>query len=382
MKDALKNDRARIQVGRISHFGLLEMSRQRIRTGVLEGSTVPCPHCAGAGVVRSTSSVALHVLRVLEDGLIRSAQYNVTLRARTAVALYILNQKRAHLRDLEQRFGVEILVEADETLAPGVNHGLERGEPARGVRAEPEAAPRPGYGAGAIPEDDFPLDEAPEAEVEEEEVEVAETDDALVAEAAEDDEEPAEGTAEDAGRRRRRRRRRRGGERPAGEAVVAADAPQPTDDGLEAVAEIGGDFTPPVESGGGEGGPLNGARRRRSRRGRRDRFGPRFEEAPAGEASAEGSEAVGEYEEAEPPAASEPVTAAAAESVTDHGEMAPTPEDTPPAEEHAPEPHAEAAAAPAPKPEPEPEPEPEVEEPSRPRRSGWWQRAKSTLVGG
>ena len=71
MKDALKNDRARIQVGRISHFGLLEMSRQRIRTGVLEGSTVPCPHCMGAGVVRSTASVALHVLRVLEDALIR-----------------------------------------------------------------------------------------------------------------------------------------------------------------------------------------------------------------------------------------------------------------------------------------------------------------------
>ncbi len=169
----------------------------------------------------------------------------MTLRARTAVALYILNQKRAHLRDLEQRFGVEILIEADETLAAGVNHGLERGEPARGVRAEPEAAPRPGY--GALPDDDFPLEEAPEAEVEEEEVEVAESDDAIATEAVEDDEEPVEGSAEDAGRRRRRRRRRRGGERPPGEAIVAADAPQPTDDGLEAVAEIGGDFTPPVE---------------------------------------------------------------------------------------------------------------------------------------
>ncbi len=73
IKDALKNDRARIQVGRISHFGLLEMSRQRIRTGVLEGSTVVCPHCQGAGVVRSTASIALHVLRVLEDALIKSS---------------------------------------------------------------------------------------------------------------------------------------------------------------------------------------------------------------------------------------------------------------------------------------------------------------------
>src|ERR1700747_3043523 len=78
MKNALKNDRARIQVGRISHFGLLEMSRQRIRTGVLEGSTVVCPHCMGAGVVRSTSSVALHVLRVLEDALIKSSAHDMT----------------------------------------------------------------------------------------------------------------------------------------------------------------------------------------------------------------------------------------------------------------------------------------------------------------
>ena len=84
MKDALKNDRARIQVGRISHFGLLEMSRQRMRTGVLEGSTVICPHCAGAGTVRSTSSIALHVLRVLEDGLLKNAEFNLTVRTRTS----------------------------------------------------------------------------------------------------------------------------------------------------------------------------------------------------------------------------------------------------------------------------------------------------------
>ena len=99
IKEALKNDRARIQVGRISHFGLLEMSRQRIRTGVLEGSSIVCPHCAGAGTVRSTASVALHVMRVLEDALIKSASHNVIVRTRTEIALYILNQKRAHLRD-------------------------------------------------------------------------------------------------------------------------------------------------------------------------------------------------------------------------------------------------------------------------------------------
>src|SRR5581483_10842624 len=116
LKEALKNDRARIQIGRISHFGLLEMSRQRIRTGVLEGSTVLCPHCMGAGMVRSTSSIALYVLRGLEEALIKNAQYNLTVRTRAEVALYILNQKRTHLRELEERFGGSITVAADASL--------------------------------------------------------------------------------------------------------------------------------------------------------------------------------------------------------------------------------------------------------------------------
>ena len=130
IKEALKNDRARIQVGRISHFGLLEMSRQRIRAGVVEGSTAPCPHCAGSGSVRSTASIALHVLRVLEEALVRSAAHDVVLRTRTPVALYILNQKRAHLEAMEQRFGVHIMVAADDSLTGANYHALERGEPA------------------------------------------------------------------------------------------------------------------------------------------------------------------------------------------------------------------------------------------------------------
>ncbi len=136
IKDALKNDRARIQVGRISHFGLLEMSRQRIRTGVLEGSTVVCAHCQGAGVVRSTASIALHVLRVLEDSLIKSSTHDLIVRTRTPVALYILNQKRVNLRDLERRFGVVIVVEADDTLTGANYHAIERGELATGVKSE------------------------------------------------------------------------------------------------------------------------------------------------------------------------------------------------------------------------------------------------------
>ena len=386
MKEALKNDRARIQVGRISHFGLLEMSRQRIRTGVLEGSTVPCPHCVGAGVVRSTSSLALHVLRVLEDGLIRSAQYDVTVRARTAVALYILNQKRAHLHDLETRFGVRVLVEADETLAHGVAHAMERGEPARGVRAEAPAAHRPGY--GAPPDSDFAVEET--AEVEEEEI--------VEEEAGEDEGETAVAeSAEEIERRgRRRRRRRRGGvDRPPGEPALA-EAPQPADDGLAVMAEIGGDFA----GAGSEGstGP-NGARRRRSRRGRRDR-GPRFGETAAagteGEAAPEGEvellhgdSAMGGVESSagmDEPAHS---IAEALEPASWSASAAPAHET--PVERHEPVVQDEPAAAPETVANAEPavpeadaaetDPEPADDEPPRPRRSGWWQRAKSTLVG-
>ncbi len=119
LKDALKNDRARIQVGRISHFGLLEMSRQRIRTGVLESTTSVCPTCQGTGHVRAPASVALHVLRSLEDLLQKGATHNLVIRTRTVVALYILNQKRQTLSEIEQRFGLAITVSADETIANG-----------------------------------------------------------------------------------------------------------------------------------------------------------------------------------------------------------------------------------------------------------------------
>src|SRR4029077_2160215 len=116
LKECLKHDRARIQVGRISHFGLLEMSRQRIRASVLESSTEKCPYCGGSGHVRSVSSLALQVLRTLEEQLMRGATHNLIARTRPDVALYVLNQKRAHLRGLEDRFAITITVIADETV--------------------------------------------------------------------------------------------------------------------------------------------------------------------------------------------------------------------------------------------------------------------------
>jgi ribonuclease E len=196
LKDCLKNDRARIQVGRISPFGLLEMSRQRIRTGVLESSSVPCPHCAGTGSLRSTPSIALHILRSLEEMLIRSASHNLSVRTRLEVALYILNQKRVHLRELEGRFGVTVAIGIDENLPGASNFAIDRAEPA--LRLEPRTAPA-GPATGIQVDSVLPVDEPIEVEP----TELAGED---VPATAHDD----EAAGEAGGRRRRRRRRRRG----------------------------------------------------------------------------------------------------------------------------------------------------------------------------
>ncbi len=110
LKDSLRADRARIQVGRISHFGLLEMSRQRLRTGVLEGSTMPCDHCQGSGIIRSIESVSLAVLRGLEDTMVAGKMASCIASCSGEVALYLLNQKRAFIQELEERYGVVIHV--------------------------------------------------------------------------------------------------------------------------------------------------------------------------------------------------------------------------------------------------------------------------------
>lgn len=125
VKECLRNDRARIQVGRISHFGLLEMSRQRLRTGVLEGSTSPCPHCQGTGMIRSTESMALTILRALEDRL-QTQRHAMDLLCTTNVdvALYILNNKRSYINDIERRYTISISVEASQDLE-GVSYTID-----------------------------------------------------------------------------------------------------------------------------------------------------------------------------------------------------------------------------------------------------------------
>ena len=113
MKDALKNDRARIQVGRISGFGLMEMSRQRLRTGVLEASTRECPHCDGTGLVRTASSAGLSALRVIEDEAAKGKGTVITLHASTEAAVYLLNAKRSDLAEIESRYHVTVEVKPE-----------------------------------------------------------------------------------------------------------------------------------------------------------------------------------------------------------------------------------------------------------------------------
>ncbi len=217
LSDCLRQDRARIQVGRISHFGLLEMSRQRIRASVLESSTEPCPHCGGTGHVRSVASVALQLLRSLEEALMKGGTHNLTVRTRTDVALYVLNHKRGHLRDLENGFKVTLSVIADETISGQQSFVIDRGEQVHTLEAA--KAILAARAAALPPEIEEPVSDEDETfEVEAE----FEGDD------AEADASGATSEAEGDGQRRKRRRRRRGRGGENREAVQETDANAPT----------------------------------------------------------------------------------------------------------------------------------------------------------
>src|SRR4029078_12792860 len=210
LKEALKHDRARIQVGRISHFGLLEMSRQRIRSSVLESSTEKCPHCGGTGHVRSVSSVALQLLRSLDEMLLKGATHNLTVRTRSEIALYLLNHKRAHLRALEERFRIVIMVNADATVEGQVSFVIEKGDQVHSVEQAKALALQP---ATAVPapvddeedEDDFEADDVTESEES-----FAAAPEADGEPEGETDQDQAQDQGPDGGHGRKRRRRRRG----------------------------------------------------------------------------------------------------------------------------------------------------------------------------
>jgi ribonuclease E len=216
MKEALKHDRARIQVGRISSFGLMEMSRQRLRTGVLEASTRQCPHCEGTGLVRTASSSALSALRLIEEEAARGHGSQIMLQASQEATIYILNNKRAEIMEIEDRYHVEVAV-----LPNGEVEGAKMTVSAAGPRPE-----RPNLVAPIIDmdddEDDFE-EEGYDAD-DEEETPVRESRGARDRNAERSD----EGGDRD-GRRKRRRRGRRGGrgrerdELAEGEAVEGAE---------------------------------------------------------------------------------------------------------------------------------------------------------------
>jgi ribonuclease E len=417
LSDCLRQDRARIQVGRISHFGLLEMSRQRIRASVLESSTDPCPHCGGTGHVRSVSSVALQLLRGLEEILMKGATHNLVVRTRTDVALYVLNHKRGHLRDLENGFKVTLSVIADPSVSGPQAYLIDRGEQvhtleaAKALLVAQAAASPPPLVEEAYDDEEF--DSELESEVETEETE------GLTEEQAAGDAAPEQ----DGQRRKRRRRRRgRGGQRDgelredsaptlpeaaavAGEAEEDAETEQDGEEGEEQAAR--GD-----QQGSGE------RRRRRGRRGGRRRRGGNEEglagsigDELGGNPPSEATDAVADFDSSgsetapsiahsehiapiEPQMSQpEPQLQAPAETPVLPAPAAAVAEEEPASDDKAAarrrstvrekvsflssspsEPATAVAAAPEPVAPAEPAPEAATETPAAPRRAGWWSR--------
>jgi ribonuclease E len=391
MKDALKDDRARIQVGRISHFGLLEMSRQRIRASVLESSTEICPHCGGTGHMRSVGSVALQLLRALDEALMKGATHNLIARTRSDVAIYVLNHKRAHLRDLEERYRVTITITTDPTMTGLPAYAIDRGEQV--LSAEQARALTVRY--------EQALPRAPEDENEPIEADAAAA--APEGEAEETEFVGAEGEQRGADGRRRRRGRRGGRGRhrrdERGAPVEGADAqaaPEEAGEDFELEAERGEaeDLDAAPERGersdrGERSEEDAGRRRRRGRRGgRRNRGEGREPGASQGseggdEFAASAEEAPAEREprhipvrtESEPsfepsPVASPPVTHA--EPVMQEApRRRSTIREPAPALDAGTEPAAFTPPSPQPAPAAQPE---EAAEADRPRRFGWWSK--------
>ncbi|AUJ65445.1 ribonuclease E/G [Aestuarium zhoushanense] len=408
LKDKLKTDRARIQVGRISGFGLLEMSRQRLRPGMLEATTQPCPHCHGTGLLRSDDNVALSILRQLEEEGVRGRSKEVLVRAPIAIANYLMNQKREHIAAIEATYGMAVRIECDPTLV-SPDFAIEKFKTA--TRIVPEAAPV--VSASSVVIDDLE-DDIEDAEILDEDEADADASDAETAE--------GEGDGDDKPKKRRRRRRRRkkpgqgegeqssesGDEAEGADADAEGDAPEAeATEAAEAAAEV--EAEAPVE--------VPKPKRTRTRR----------KPAAAAEA-AEGEATTTEAEVAEAPAEEAPkpkrtrtrkkpaVKAEEGEAVeaapAEEAEEAPKPKRAPrarkkpapkaeaveapaevvaePVAEATPEAPVEAAievAAPAPEPVAAPEPAPvaepapapaapaaEVEEPKddKPKRRGWW----------
>jgi ribonuclease E len=346
LRDAVKNDRARVQIGKISQFGLMEMSRQRLRAGVVASSTVICPHCGGAGIVRSVESTALRVLRALEEEGEKNRASAVTVKVANDVAIYTLNQKRRELARIEAEYGMEVSFEPKEGLMAG-HFELDR------IRTrDPEDRPRShavSIEAGFVPSDE-PEDDVIEAE-EEEEIDEAED---TAATAEEESHQAPQQSREGEGKRRRRRRGGRGRNRDRGPRPEGADAPA-----ADAVAEAGEpdhgaanedqqDHEDQSHAGGNESQGQNGeagGRRRRRRRGRRGGRGR--DEAQPAQSFASDADRFGAPDEIDTTPTNSPMHAPGAPSAPVWSLQDDIPDTTP------------------------------KEEAPKPAKKGWWQRAFS-----
>jgi ribonuclease E len=400
MKDSLKIDRARVQTGRISQFGLFEISRQRRRAGVLELSSEPCPHCAGTGRVRAIESAALQLLRTIEARAADDRVDTINVQAPPEVALYILNEKRASIASIEDTCHVSVRIEANATHKPG-EFAIEAsadGEPVAYrpikpvdyAKLRPVPPPEPG--------EEEEEDEVISSDDDEDDVEDEDDDRDEVVEDREDEdgEDGEDARSEDGHRRRGRRggRRRRGR---SDEVAPGLEVIEPEDDAS--------DQTPARDEGRGRG---------RRRRGGRDRDRDRDQRPRTPDIAADGGEMLDAIASAPfflTPAVEEPAEAAEAETVeTPQAEIAPqaneaaheapagdtavttspeiaatAPEAEPVIEPAVAAPMKEEAVAAAPPPAPAETPRNslhgEIVEPApakdAPRRFGWWSRKKA-----
>jgi len=359
LKDKLKTDRARIQVGRISGFGLLEMSRQRLRPGMIEATTQPCPHCHGTGLLRSDDNVSLAILRQLEEEGVRGRSKEVLVRAPVAIANYLMNQKREHVMMIETRFGLSVRIEGDPTLV-SPDYAIEKFKTATRIVPEPDESVV-SVDSSIMKEVDEDADENVEAQEETQE------------------EQPTKK------RRRRRRRRKNNGNDNSENGDTATE--ETTSEGEAAPAEgepASEEKSAEVEGDGEEAKP----KKTRTRRSRSRKKADKPKEEAAEEVAAEAPEAE---------AASDADAASSEE--TKPAEVAPDPEaseEPAVAEEASKEPEADAPveaveeAAPVAEDAPaeessDEEPEKEVEvaneaeapaedEPAKPKRRGWWSK--------
>ena len=382
LKDKLKTDRARIQVGRISGFGLMEMSRQRLRPGMLESTTQPCPHCHGTGLIRSDDSMALTILRALEEEGTRKRSKEVLLKAPIGIVNFLFNQKREHVALIEARYGMSVRIEADPKLV-SPDYAIEKFKTATRVVAEAPSQVISGdasFMGAAVDEDEDIIDEI------EDEVEEAEEAEAPVAAAAKPAAAPA-AAVEPAGdgngkkKRRRRRRRKPGSGASGADGQGAADgAGSDADDGDDEGDDEAPDSTLEAAPDVVEAAPVAElaapeapAKRTRSR--------SRTTKAPAVKAAAESAPEAAP--EAATPEAAAPEAPAAkprsSRSRKPKAEVAPVAAEVPAAEVPVAEPAA-AAAAPVLLPDPGdapartdgPVPDPEAATETKARRKGWW----------